>query len=65
MRGALTAGICIGAIALPAVALGGPPDPEYGGKIDGKKGHYIGFDIGGVATTGSEEDVHRERALQL
>ena len=47
MRRGLTAAACIGAIALPAVALGGPPDPEYGGKIDGKKSRYIGFDIGG------------------
>jgi len=35
-------------MALPAIALGGPPpDPEYGGKIDGKPSRYIGFDIKG------------------
>jgi hypothetical protein len=48
MKRTLKAAICIGALALPAVALGGPPpDPEYGGKIDGKKSRYIGFDIKG------------------
>ena len=51
MTRVLAAAICIGAIALPAVAMalgGGPPrDPEYGGKIDDRKGHYLGFDIKG------------------
>ena len=48
MRSGLTAAACIGAIALPAVALGGPPDdPEYGGKVDDKKNHYLGFDVKG------------------
>jgi hypothetical protein len=49
MRKGLTAAICIGAIAIPAVALGGPmaPDPEYGGKLEDKKNHYLGFDVKG------------------
>lgn len=48
MRKGLTTAICIGAVALPAVAMGGPPpDPEYGGKLDGKKNHYLGFDVVG------------------
>ena len=48
MRKSLLAGICVGAVVLPAVALGGPPpNPEYGGKIDKKPNRYIGFDISG------------------
>jgi hypothetical protein len=46
-KGLITA-ICISAVAIPAVALGGPPpDPEYGGKIEGNKNHYLGFDVKG------------------
>ena len=52
MRRGLAAAACIGAVALPAVALGGPPDdPEYGGKVDDRRGRYIGFDIKGGART--------------
>ena len=48
MKRALSVAVCIGAIALPAVALAGlTPDPEYGGRIDGKKNHYLGFDVKG------------------
>ena len=44
----LIAATCFCAIAIPAVAIGGPPpDPEYGGKLDGKKSRYIGFDVKG------------------
>jgi hypothetical protein len=40
------AAISIGAIALPAAALGGaPPTPEYGGKLEKKENHYLGFDV--------------------
>ncbi len=48
MRFGLTAAACIGAIAFPALAVGGPDGPEYGGKIDDRKGRYIGFDIAGT-----------------
>jgi hypothetical protein len=49
MRKGLTAAICIGAVALPAAAVGGPmaPDPEYGGKLEDKRNRYVGFDVTG------------------
>ena len=51
MRKGLMAGaVCICAIAVPAVAVAGleGPDPEYGGKLDDKKNHYLGFDVVGT-----------------
>ena len=48
MRKGLTTASASARSRIPAVALGGPPpDPEYGGKIDGKKNHYLGFDVKG------------------
>lgn len=39
---------CACTIAIPAVAIGGPPpDPEYGGKIENKENRYLGFDVKG------------------
>jgi len=48
MRKGLMAAISIGAIALPAVALGGfEQTPEYGGELEKKEDHYLGFDVKG------------------
>jgi hypothetical protein len=48
VRKGLTVAISIGATALPAVALGGPPaTPEYGGELEKKDNHYLGFDVKG------------------
>lgn len=44
----LTVTVCACAMAIPAIALGGPMEvPEYGGKLDDKKNHYLGFDVKG------------------
>lgn len=49
-KGFMTGAICICAIAMPAVAVAGleGPDPEYGGRLEDKRNHYLGFDVLGT-----------------
>ena len=47
MRKRLMVVILVSVAAVPALAVAGPfpSDPEYGGKLEGKKNRYIGFDV--------------------
>ena len=63
MRKGLAGAICIGVIALPGVAFGGaPPDPEYGGELEKKADHYLGFDVKG---SGGDRKIKKTFAVNV